>query len=1006
MCRDGSGGWVPVATESRQKVNLIWEDELLRRLRIFFALCFVLVGGLVIQDVQAQTTGTLEGLIMDDNGSPLPGVSVLVTNVETGLERSALTDVDGFYRAAMLPSGLYSVQASLQGLQTTRQENIRVLVGQILDINLTMGVETVAEVITVTADAPIIEVSRSSAATYVSEEEIVSLPISGRDFTDFAILTPTVKAEPVRGGVSLSGQRGINSGLLLDGTEGKSAFFGYGRGGEATENDGLVVAQDSVKEFQVITNGFAPEYGRNGGGYINVITKSGTNTLKGSAFFFFRDNNLVSDFVISPLDEAKGLTKDDLNLSVDEFQRLNWGASVGGPIIKNKTHFFASYDHTNRDEPFTRSIRTEGVYDAVAAWETSLGIPSNESLLKGFTRLDDGTAQGNFTRSVNNLILFGKIDHQLTENHSLSLRYNYTDYDRTSAYEDEESQKLETTHSIVGSVTSILGDKAVNEFRFQYAKDNLDRLSKRVGNRIEAQIRFRFGSRDSVGKFDYLPIFVQEEKIQIQDNFSYLFGSHDFKIGFDAQIDSLAQLFAGSKDGRYDFRSLEDFPDNPSVARIYMGNVTYPNYDESQTVLGIYAQDSWRPTSNLTVNLGLRWDATINPGNLKHIYAEGEDIPNDMNNISPRLGFAYSMGDGRDVVRGGVGLFYSRTPSLLFASQVQENGLFPNFGRVYVSPGDTGFVPLGDSIDNQNPDPDIIPATAYVDPDFQDPGTWRFNLGYEREIMPDWAAGFDFVYARGFDLTSNVDVNRTVDHYDDFGRPVYSSTRPISDMQQILVRASVADSTYWAATFKINKRWSNGFQFQAHYTYSEDKDSDSNERSATGITLTDAQGDANRNAIINTDYDWGQSDRDIKHRFVFTGVAELPLDFKLSGIVSLQSGTPWTALAGDTRLSNYPGRNGPTPRAVVGGKLVDKNSFRDEGIYNVDMRITKFFDIMDFRVEAFGEVFNLLNTNSFSVCFRESQPFDRSGNANENFGIPCSQVTDQRQFQFGARVSF
>ena len=196
----------------------------------------------------------------------------------------------------------------------------------------------------------------------------------------------------------------------------------------------------------------------------------------------------------------------------------------------------------------------------------------------------------------------------------------------------------------------MLNANAINEFRIQQATDNLDRLSQRVGEPIEAQIRFRFGDFDSVGKFDFLPIFVEEEKLQVQDNLSYLFGDHDTKFGIDYQKDDLAQLFAGSRDGRYDFTSPEAFLANEaSNVRIYFGSVQFPNYDETQELLGVYAQDSYKPNANLTLNYGIRYNATYNPDNLPHLFEEGRNIPDDTDNWAPRFGFAYAANEGRDV---------------------------------------------------------------------------------------------------------------------------------------------------------------------------------------------------------------------------------------------------------------------------------------------------------------------------------------------------------------------
>ena len=959
--------------------------------------CVVALAALLLLPcvAQAQVTGTIQGYITDEQGGALPGVTVTVQNTETGAERIAISNAAGFYAARGLVSGLYDVTAALEGMQTVRQEDVRLLVGQVKDINLSLGVESVSEVITVTSEAPLVETSRSSAAAYVSEQEINELPISGRDFKEFAFLTPTVQDDPVRGFITMSGQRGMYSGMNIDGTSAKSAFFGYGRGGEATENDGLVVAQDSVKEFQVITNGFAPEYGANSGGYLNVITRSGTNDLRGSAFYYFRDDSMAEDLPGTPLDDARGR---DGSRPVDEFERDNYGISLGGPIAKDKTHFYLSYDQTNRDQPITRSLDTPGIYDLIM--QRAASEPAFAGLLDGFDRNADGSATGLFLRNVDNLILFGKIDHQFNQSNSLSFRINYTDYELASSFKDEESLKTEETQSLVGSLVSVLNSNAINEFRIQSASDQLDRLSQRVGEPIEAQIRFRFGDFDSVGKFDFLPILVEEDKLQVQDSLSYLFGEHDTKFGIDYQKDDLAQLFAGSLDGRYDFRSAQDFLDNnASSVRIYFGDVTFPNYDETQEILGVYAQDSFKPKANLTVNYGIRYNATYNPDNLAHIFPEGRTIPDDTNNWAPRVGFAYAMNEGRDVFRGGAGLFYGRTPSLLFASQVQQNGLYPNFGRIVVGPGEVGYVPLGQPIDNENPPLDSPNSPAYVDPDFEDAETLRFNFGWERQLNNQWVVGVDAIYAEGDKLQSNLELNRTYT-FDAFGRPIASSTRPDSNFNEIFVRESIGESEYTALTLRTNKRFNGKYQINAHYTWSEDKDTDSNERSATGVTISDP---------TDIRYDWGLSDRDVENRVVVSGFVVLPWEIKLGGIFEYRSGRPFTAndagadfaYCGFGRL----GFNCLAPYAVVDGQVEGRNTFRNESVTRLDLRLSKFFTFGNWDLDLFFEVFNVFNEHGFEVTQGFSGINQRDPSGSE-FGLADVLVTTPRQTQIGVRISF
>ncbi len=959
---------------------------------------------------QAQILGEIEGFVTDSDGGALPGVTVVVDNTETGAERTVITDAKGFYQVKGIPTGDYNVTASLEGMQTVRQEAVEIQVGQVKTVSLSLGIAAETEIITVTSEAPLVEVSRSSAATYVSEEEIEALPIAGRDFTDFAFLTPTVTRDTDRGFITMSGQRGIYSGLNIDGTDNKSAFFAYGRGGEATENDGLVVAQDSVKEFQVVVNGFSPEYGSNAGGYVNVVTKSGTNRFKGNLFFFTRDEGLSSDLQRSPLDEFFGNTDD---IPVEEFSRDNFGGSIGGPIKRDKTHFFFSADQAERDEPASRRLNP-GTYDALLA--RAAADPRFEPLLTGWVPNSDGvaapdadngrTALNIFNRQTDNTILFGKIDHQFNNSNTGTFRVNSTDFERVSGFQDEESLKTEDTLSVVAQVVSVIGSNKINEARIQIAEDNLDRLSQRVEQEITAEINFS-DSDDTVGKADFLPIFVEEAKLQFQDNFSYLFGNHDLKFGVDYQEDDLKQLFAGRRDGEYFFNTLQDFIDNnASRVEIFFGDVSFPNYDEVQEVYGVYAQDNWRPKENLSINYGVRFGGTLNPSNLPHLFPQGRKIPDDTDNIAPRLGFAYTPdAQGRSVVRGGVGLFFGRTPSLVFASQVQENGLFPNAGRVGVRPGEVGFVPLGVPIDNENPPSGIAVAAGFVDPDYEDAETLRFNLGYERQIGGNWSVGADFVYADGEKLLENIDINRTFTT-DEFGRPMYSPNRPLTTpdgtpLAEVLTRRSIGESEYTALTLKVNRRFSDRYQFQAHYTWSEDKDFSSNERSATSVTLLRPD---------DPSFDLGLSERDIEHRVVASGLVELPYGFTLSGIFEYRDGRPYNPV---DRGADFPfcggfalGFDCPDIRPVVDGKVLERNSFRNDSYERLDLRVGKLFRFRDrYRVDIFLEIFNVFDEAAFEVetSFRGDRQRDPT---NEQFGLASVRRLDQRQMQIGARFTF
>ena len=383
----------------------------MRQTRRLFGGILLLAGLMLTSGIaQAQQpVGHLQGRVFDESGGLLPGVTVVVTNTGTGAGRTVITNAQGFWSARALNPGDYVLSGSLEGMQTVRREDIELLVGQVLDVDMTMTIGATTDLITVTGESPLIEVSRSEPASYITTQEIQNIPIAGRDFKQFAILNPTVRADPQRGFITMSGQRGVYSGMNIDGASGKNAFFGYGTGGEATENDGLVVAQESVQEFQVIQNGFAPEYGLDGGGFINVLTKSGTNEFHGSAFYYTTDESLAEDIPATPVDKARD--PDAQDTAPDEFERQNWGLTGGGPIKQDKAHFFLSYDHTKRTSPTLQTLSTRGAYDAVL--QRAETQPEFADLLIGLTPKNDGvaapdpvngrTAEGLYQRDVDNV---------------------------------------------------------------------------------------------------------------------------------------------------------------------------------------------------------------------------------------------------------------------------------------------------------------------------------------------------------------------------------------------------------------------------------------------------------------------------------------------------------------------------------------------------------------------------------------------------------------------------
>ena len=564
----------------------------------------------------------------------------------------------------------------------------------------------------------------------MSEDEIANLPISGRDFVRFALLKPTVQVD-ASGRLSLSGQRAVNSGFTIDGADAKSAFFGFGRGGLAREGGGALVAQESVQEFQVVTSGYSAEAGRSGGGAMNVITKSGTNDLAGSGVFFLRDDDMAARLPRSPLDAARGVPADDARYEVDEFRRYNWGGSVGGPIRRDRTHFFLSYDQTAQGQPFLRDIRGRGQYDAVLA-----AFPE---LVAGYRPNDDGVASRRPRPRPHRERAVPARDRQ-----PHPVRQAEPPRERPA-----RPRPCATTSPTTRGFPTSSGRSRGGSWRATPRWARSSPSSARAGSTscacstptttstgartcprsaLQAHFRIYNPSFGSFGKPWWLPVTNDERKLELQNRFSFLSGNHELRAGFTLSHDHLSEFFVGNADGSYDFDTLDDFTaGDPARAVILFGSLEDPNFVVFQQILGAYVQDSWSPNRRLTLQVGARWDGTLNPGEIEHVLPEGRRIPDDLDNFSPRAGLVWSP-DPRSVVRAAGGVFHARTPTLLFSTAHTDTGVHPRLGNAIVAPGEAGFVPLGAPIDNDSPRPASSPPSATSTPATRTPGpsasTW------------------------------------------------------------------------------------------------------------------------------------------------------------------------------------------------------------------------------------------------------------------------------------------
>jgi outer membrane receptor protein involved in Fe transport len=595
-------------------------------------------------------TASINGTVFDQTGAVVPEAKVMVKNVSTGLERETVTNQSGYYTIPLLPVGEYELTAEREGFAIHKRTGLKLTIGQILTLDLTLTAAGAKETVEVIADAPVVEVTRPSVASTVNDLAVANLPVNGRNFIDFVLLTPGVNRDHRGGDISFGGLRGTNNSLQIDGADNNNTFFGQTLGRTGSGRAPYQFSQDAVAEFQVNTNTYSAEFGRAGGAVINVVTKSGTNEWHGTVFEYYRDRSLNANDFFSNANRRRK----------PPFHINQFGGTIGGPIVKDKAFFFFNYDGQRQTLPNV----------------VILGLPTNfqpnateQQVLNTLQPL----AQSYVRRFDQDVYMF-KGDWQISAGNRFSGRYNRQKFTggnlensgQTSALE-HTGDSLVTTDTITLSLTSTVTSRFVNDFRFQFARDK--EPGKANSDNPEAEIRQAGQIVLTIGRNFFSPRETTIKRYQAVDTVSYLAGNHSLRFGVDINIDRIKNFFPGSFGGQYRFTSLAQFatgrPDSYVQAFAgpnTTGPLTFPDINE----FAWFVQDDWRVTPRLTLNFGLRYDLqniadppVANPdAGLASLGLRTDRINLDTNNFGPRFGFAWNpLASNKLVIRGGYGFF-------------------------------------------------------------------------------------------------------------------------------------------------------------------------------------------------------------------------------------------------------------------------------------------------------------------------------------------------------------
>jgi len=985
----------------------------------------------------------LNGTVRDPNGGAVPRAALTLRETDTNRVYTATADDAGLYLLSNLPPGRYELTAEASGFARFKQTGIVLSVGQAATVEVLLTVRGGSEEVVVTARAVAVEPTRTETSQVISTEQIQSLPISGRLFTDFALLTPGVNTghtsfqspftEPDTTRISFGGQRDLNNGVTVDGAD----FLN-----SATSSQRATPSQEAVSEFRVVNNSFVAEYGRALGGIVNIVTRAGTNTLRGSAYEYFRNDAT----------DARSI------LTLPQFDTLHqnqFGFTLGGPIKKDRTFFFANYEGLRREQsPTYPAVLVESL-SAINAAKASLGLkPEDLDTLK--------------TNDSDNA--FVRLDHQVNDHNLLAARYLYLDSRNHNLLVGDtldgggvgapSSGRNGLLHdqSFVTTLTSQVSPSVANSALVQWAKRHYDFPGVTGEPNIDIPNLLLFGH--NFGSFDR----VDETRVQLSDTLSLVRGKHYVRVGADANFVKNFVIWPGFTPARIIFpgvNCLMEFAGQPAVptdgpcplppvfggvAAFFWGAPIGPgpfdpnqpsppvpttwesaylpseaenfNVHLSHRYYGLFAQDQWRVSPRLTVNYGARYDLESGLGSL---------VQGDKNNVAPRLGIAYSLG-ARTVVRAGFGMFYDRyNLTFFFISTPQRPPVIaglPVSGNMETGTWLLNLVTVQAGPPPVPPDQAAQAARALftsgafppnlrvyqggsvVDPQSKTPYSEQASLQVERQVGKSLLVTAQYLFVGSHKQVRPVDLNigQPVGTLPD-GKSFFGFNKRDNNAGIYYYTDNSGNSAYHGLTLSADGRVGRVFRLNANYTFAKTLD------------------DGTFTVFVHTPQDLYQrslerasSIQDVRHRFVanfsLTGTpGSLFHDFELSGILAAHSPRPFTMFVGfDINADTNP----VTDRV----QLEARNTYRGDTFRSVDLRLARQFGLgqPNRRLQLMVECFNVLNRANVDEVNTVYGAPDFVGPVPEHFGdgvvAPSPffgtprNVFNARQFQFAARVSF
>ena len=975
---------------------------------------------------QTAATGTIAGTVLDPSGAGVPEARIQIHSDQTGVDRVVTSNGAGIFTAPFLQPGEYQLTATKAGFSTLIRKGLTLEVGRTLAVDFGLTVAATESTVTVYGTPELVDADKTEVSQGVSPDFVSNLPIVGRRWDNFVLLTAGVTTDGAL--VSYHGISGLYNTNLVDGANNNQAFFSGARGGSTVP---YTYSLDSIEEFQVLNDSYSAEFGQAAGGVVNAVTRSGSNTFHGDLFYYLRYPALNA---LDPVNRLNGINTQSIH------QQQQFGGSFGGPLIKDKLFFFLTYDGSRKVTPI--SFTSTSKFPLPCPVQVmAVQCSAANGYLSGLI--------GAYGRDAVQDLAFGRLDYQANRANHLSANFDFDDFHEPSAFTAANSNGVTVSNgSVTGSGPSFthtrflvtnwdttITPSLINNVRFQWGVDFEATGVNAGGPSVSIANVMAYGEPSQLPR----PQFPNEHRNQVQDTLGWTHGQHQIKAGFDFNFihDVIVNLFFG--DGSYSYTGsattafdnwvLDVFGINTSDGLTGRHYQSFTQVNDPITHVGRddfwdndyagFVEDTWRLRSNLTLNLGVRYDIQVTsqppqPNTATPLLvALTSKINTDSNNFGPRLGVAWQPMKETSV-RAGYGMFYGKTSNSMFYGDRVENGVFqqqfncgpttscaPIFPNViFTPPGPTPAAPfqgaLTPHVFNTNPPLGIL-ATHGLATNFVNPLVHEGNFTVERQLRGGFVVSGSYVFSRALHLPVYIDANvapatttKTYNVLNSNGTLAQAVAEPFytqrinSGTGVILTGYSIVNSWYNGMLLSLRHPLSHGVDFLFNYTWSKSIDDGAVSGQFGTFYGTDSPvnpyNQKQENALSDLDQRqrfagslvWtplftkripNKAARAIADGFVFSTVMTFATGFPVTGQIS---GFPSNGVDGG--LTGGVVSNGA---AATGGRIpwIGRNTFVGPGMSDIDLRIMRQFAIRErLRLQFLGEAFNLFNhTNIFSV---------------------------------------